>query len=430
MVTEVFIVIAICLVASVLITLALRFVLGKTLTYKFFLILTPGIIFLVTDIYVWGCIGGVKNVLATITIVPIGMSLMIANFIYLGNTTIARINKVVNVLKDIAEGEGDLKRRIPVSGQDEIGDLARWFNVFADKIQATVRTIADNSDVLNAASSELAMLSEKMSNASDHISVKSNTVSTSAEEMSSTFNTVTAAMEESTTNIAMVSAAIEQLSSTLNEISQNTGKTRSETEDAVHRVNNASEDIEELGRASIEIGKVTETITEISEQTNLLALNATIEAARAGEAGKGFAVVAYEIKELARQTAAATQEIKGRIQANQDSATNTVSKINSITQIINNVNEMVSQIATSVEEQSITIKDIASNLSQASGGIQEVNWNVAQCSSVSECIAQDISIVNQSIEDISTSSAQMNLSAKKMDALAGQLQELVGNFKI
>jgi methyl-accepting chemotaxis protein len=188
--------------------------------------------------------------------------------------------------------------------------------------------------------------------------------------------------------------------------------------------------VDELGSAANEIGKVVETITEISEQVNLLALNATIEAARAGEAGRGFAVVANEIKDLAKQTAEATLEIKGKIGAIQGSTAETVTEIDQISKIINDVNEIVTIIATAVEEQSVTTKEIAGNVAQASQGIQEVNENVAQSSSVSAEIASDISGVNQSAGEISSSSAQVNLSAEELNRMGVKLNEMVGKFKV
>jgi methyl-accepting chemotaxis protein len=198
----------------------------------------------------------------------------------------------------------------------------------------------------------------------------------------------------------------------------------------VVQTKSASEKVDELGNAAREIGKVVETITEISEQVNLLALNATIEAARAGEAGKGFAVVANEIKDLAKQTAEATMEIKEKIAAIQGSTDGTVSEINQISKIINDVNEIVTTIATAVEQQSVTTKEIAGNVAQASQGIQEVSENVAQSSNVAEEIAKEISDVNQSAAEMSNSSAQVNLSAEELTKMGTKLNEMVGKFRI
>jgi len=188
--------------------------------------------------------------------------------------------------------------------------------------------------------------------------------------------------------------------------------------------------VNELGRAADEINKVTEAITEISEQTNLLALNATIEAARAGEAGKGFAVVANEIKDLAKQTAMATLDIKNKIQGIQQATGVTVHEINEISTVIADVDQIVATIASAVEEQSATTREISANVNQASQGINEVNENVAQSSAVSSEIASDIATVNESANEINTASSQVKISAEALSGVADRLKDMVSRFKI
>lgn len=346
------------------------------------------------------------------------------------NSMIKPISKVVDRIKDVAEGEGDLTARLDVTGKDEVGELAKWFNTFIEKLQGMIRNIAKNADTLNESSTELSELSEQMSEGAEQMSSNANTVATSGEEMSSNMDSMAAAMEEASTNLGVVATSAEEMTATINEIAQNSENARTITGEAVTGAEEVSGKVDELGKAAQEIGKVTETITEISEQTNLLALNATIEAARAGEAGKGFAVVANEIKELARQTAEATQEIKERIEGIQNSTSGTISEIGRILKIINNVDEIVSIIATAVEEQSVTTKEIATGVLQASNGIQEVNQNVAQSSTVSTSIAKEISEVNQTSSEISNSSSQIRLNAKELSSLANELKELFSQFKV
>ncbi len=347
-----------------------------------------------------------------------------------GFTVVKPISEVVAGLKDIAEGEGDLTKTLKVNSEDEVGELAKWFNIFMEKLRSIITEISGNADSMTSASVDLSKLSSSLSEGADLTSAKSNTVATAAEEMSSNINSVAAATEQASTNMNLVATAAEEITSTINEIAQNSEHARTITQDAVKQADDASQKIDELGRAAQEISKVTETITEISEQTNLLALNATIEAARAGEAGKGFAVVANEIKELARQTAEATQDIKDRIEGIQKSTAMSVKQVEGISKVINDVNEIVSTIATAVEEQSVTTKEIAGNVAQASNGMQEVSENIAQSSSVSTEIARDIADVNQSSNDISNSSSQVDMSAKQLSKLAEQLKGLVGKFKI
>jgi methyl-accepting chemotaxis protein len=373
-------------------------------------------------------IAGQRNSL--ILIMVILLALTGAGVAYISSRITRPIVTASDMLKDIAQGEGDLTRRLKVDSRDEVGEMAKWFNMFIENIQRIIASVSDNAHQVNNSSSELNAISEQMSTGAGQTSDKANTVAAASEEMSTNMNSVAAAMEEAATNVGMVASATEEMTATINEIAQNTEKARGITGEAVNQAGKASSQVAELGTAAQEIGKVIETITEISEQVNLLALNATIEAARAGEAGKGFAVVANEIKDLARQTAQATGEIKSRVEGIQSSTDGTVTEIGNITRVVNEVNEIVSTIATAVEEQSVTTNEIAGNVSQAAQGIDEVNENVAQSSSVSSEISQDIAEVTQAAGEISNSSAQISMSAESLSELAQQLNDMVGRFKV
>ena len=339
------------------------------------------------------------------------------------------LNDTVLMLKDTAQGEGDLTKRLKITSNDEVGEVSKWFNTFIEKLQKIIVGIAEDAETLNASSSNLYTLAGYISDGTSEMSKKSNNVSKAAEEMSGALNSVAAAMEQASSNINMVSTATEEMTITISEIAKNSESARNVSSRAVTQTQSASEKIDRLGKAAQEIGKITEVITEISEQTNLLALNATIEAARAGEAGKGFAVVANEIKELARQTADATLKIKTQINDIQDSTSETVNEIAQIISIIAEINDFVSIIATSVEEQSITASEISNNISQASSGISDVNQNVSQSSVSATEVTQDISEVNGSIIEISKNSSQIDLNAKELTNLAMKLKTQVGKFK-
>jgi methyl-accepting chemotaxis protein len=349
---------------------------------------------------------------------------------YISRKITIPIKNTAEMLKDIAQGEGDLTRRLKVETKDEVGEMAEWFNKFIDAIQKIIKDVSQNANQVRDASGELSEISKQMTSGAKQTSEKAHVVAAAGEEMSSNMNSVAAATEEAATNLNMVAAAAEQMITTINEIAQNSEKANNITDDAVVQTQSASGKVDELGSAAIEIGKVVETITEISEQVNLLALNATIEAARAGEAGRGFAVVANEIKDLAKQTAEATLEIKEKIGAIQGSTDATVTEIGQILKVINDVNDIVSTIATAVEEQSVTTKEIAENVVQASQGIQGVNENVAQSSIVAGDIAKDIAEVNQASGEINNSSSQVNMSAEALARLSETLNEMVGKFKV
>ena len=241
-----------------------------------------------------------------LSVLTAGILVGIALAWLIGNSITRPVNAAVEGLKDIAQGEGDLTKRLDAISRDEVGELAKWFNVFIEKLQGIIGNIADGVETISSSSTELSAISEQMTQGITNVSDKSNTVSAAAEEMTTNMNNVAAAMEESATNTNMVATAVDEMSATIGEIASNAEKARGISGEAAHKAATASTNMDQLSESAGAIGKVIETITDISEQVNLLALNATIEAARAGEAGKGFAVVANEIKELAKQTAAAT----------------------------------------------------------------------------------------------------------------------------
>ncbi len=369
---------------------------------------------------------GRVSILVAVVVILVAVALIIM----ISGSVSNPINRVVAGLKDAAQGDGDLTKRLKVVGNDEVGDLAHWFNVFIEKIQDIISDLSRNALQLNDASKDLSAISEVMSNGADQTSSKANTVATASEKMSSNLAMVAGAMTDASDNINMVASASEEMTATINEIAGNTEKARAITSDAVHQANSASAQMANLEKAAQEIGVVLETITDISEQVNLLALNATIEAARAGEAGRGFAVVAHEIKELAKQTASATGEIQQKINRIQGSSKESLSGIESITSVVHDVDHIVSTIATAIEEQSVATREIANNVAQASRGIGEVNVNIHHSDEASTGIAADIGDVTAAAVEISTSSSQVMLNSDDLFALAQQMKTIVGRFKI
>ncbi len=363
-----------------------------------------------------------------ITAAGIGLVLVVSA---LAAVAISRpVQSAVAMLRDIAEGEGDLTRRLEVRSSDEIGQLARWFNTFVVKLQRIVGQIAGGANAVSGSAAEVATLSGQLTNGASHVDQRAGAVARAAGAMNESMASVAAAVEEASANLTVITTAADQMTATVREIAQNAERARSVTQTAVARAERVSARVDELGDAARKIGQVTAVITEISDQTKLLALNATIEAARAGEAGKGFAVVANEIKDLARQTAVATDEIRAKIEAIQAATGGAVGEISEITKVIHGVNDLVIGIATAVEQQSHTTQEISANVSQASRGLQEVSVTAAHGSASAEAITADVREVSEAASDMSTNSARVNQRATQMADLARDLGVAVGQFKV
>ena len=367
-----------------------------------------------------------KSIMYTSAVAAIAIGLVIMWFIRTGITK--PIKDALVVTNEVATG--NLTVSCEISSDDEVGQMARSLNGMCHNLKLMVNDIRDNSNIVDNASAGLTKISEALSADAEAVSDKSQLVTTAAEQLSSFVNSMTEAMEKASDNLNAVSSASGQIASAIGEVADNTEKATEVSGKAVKNAMAASERIDELGKAANDISKVTDTIEEISDQTNLLALNATIEAARAGDAGKGFAVVANEIKELANQTAAATGDIRGKIEGIQSSTGITVDEIRVVTTVIGEVNEIVSTIASAVEEQSATTQEIANNVSQASDGISEVTADMSQTSSVTSEMVSDMANVNETTSEVSRNSTLIKENSNELSALAGKLKELVSRFTI
>ncbi|MFA5904307.1 MAG: bacteriohemerythrin [Desulfobacula sp.] len=332
--------------------------------------------------------------------------------------------------KSIKGKDRDLTVRLSLNRRDEIGILAGCFDQFISNLDEIIMNIGRKTETVAASASEVFMASERMHEESSDLSSRSNSVAAAAEEMNSSMHTVAAASEEASTNISIVADAAGLMQTNITGIAHNCDEARQISNSAKNQVDTASEKVGLLGEAAKEISKVTKVITDIAEQTNLLALNATIEAARAGEAGKGFAVVAGEIKNLAAQTAQATESIREKIEGIQKSTRETVQEVGNIFEVISSVDNIVNEIAKAVEEQSRTATEVAGNIEQASIGISEVNENVAQSSQVASEIARDIAQVDSIASEMSVRAGGLTGGAKDLDQLSLNLRQMISIFRV
>jgi methyl-accepting chemotaxis protein len=313
--------------------------------------------------------------------------------------TAGPLKDTVKILEAVAAG--DLSRRVKVERTDEIGQMYTALNRALERMGLAVQSIGHNSEVLGNSSTKLSAVSQQMAS--------------NAEQTASRANVASAAAEEVSNNVTTVSTGAEQMGVSIKEIAKNAHEAARVATSAVKVAERTNAMVAKLGESSAEIGNVIKVITSIAQQTNLLALNATIEAARAGEAGKGFAVVANEVKELAKQTAKATEDISGKIEAIQEDTKGAVEAIGQIGKIINQINDIQNTIASAVEEQTATTGEISRNVAEAAKGSNE--------------IAHNIGSVAQAARSTTEGASNTKSSADELSKIAADLQKLVSQFK-
>ncbi|CAG34890.1 related to methyl-accepting chemotaxis protein (TlpB) [Desulfotalea psychrophila LSv54] len=326
--------------------------------------------------------------------------------------------------------DGNLTVQANIASKDEIGILGHNFNHFLSQLHDIMQNIARQIETLKGASGSLENVAAEMSKGAEEMTHRSHSVASASVEMSSNMTLVSEAMTEANSNINIMAASTEEMTATINEIAKNAANAKSISETAVTEASHATQKMKHLGNSAQNIGKITGTITEISAQTNLLALNATIEAARAGEAGKGFAVVAAEIKQLANQTSAATIEITSSISEIQTDTAGAIEETEHIGQVISRIDDIISTIASAVEQQSASTREIATSINQASSGLKEISCNIQSSSAVAEEISKDINSVDSTASHIASNSSSVEKNAKDLAGLAEQLKDHVERFQI
>ncbi|MCZ2837886.1 methyl-accepting chemotaxis protein [Modestobacter sp. VKM Ac-2985] len=298
-----------------------------------------------------------------------------------------------------AMADGDLTVLPEVRDRDEIGQMAESLAAAQTNLRSVMASVVASSDAVAAASEEL--------------SASSAQISASAEETSAQSGVVSAAAEEVSRNVATVAAGAEEMGASIREISQNANEAARVAAQAVAEAETTNATVMKLGDSSREIGNVIKVITSIAEQTNLLALNATIEAARAGEAGKGFAVVANEVKELAQETARATEDIARRVEAIQGDTSGAVSAIGRISEIIGSINDFQLTIASAVEEQTATTNEMSRSVQEAAGGSTEIATNITGVSTAASSTTQALGQTRQAVDELSRMASDLRTTVAR-----------------
>ncbi len=341
--------------------------------------------------------GSARTLVVILLVVGLALAFGVAELVT--RRIVGPLRRVSDVIDGLAQG--DLTRTAGVSSADEVGEMARAIDRALESLRGTVSTMAGSADSLASAAEQMSATSSEIASAAEETSAQSGSVSFAAEQVSRNVQTVASATEQ-------MSASIREIATTAQEAAR-IGAQAGQVAEATNST------ISKLGESSAEIGNVIKLITSIAEQTNLLALNATIEAARAGDAGKGFAVVAAEVKDLAQETARATEDISQRVEAIQADTTDAVSAIGEISAIINQLGDYQTTIASAVEEQTATTNDMSRSVAEAAQGSQDIAGNITTVSTAADATTAGVAASQASTSDLARMSAQ--------------LRQLVGQFR-
>ncbi len=352
----------------------------------------------------------------SLAIILVVLVLAIAISLYIAGSITKPLESMKSMLQDIAQGEGDLTKRLDATSKDELGEASRYFNLFADKLHGLISRVAETTEKVASASVQLRLNSEHIATGAEEVAAQASTVATAGEEMAATSGDIAQ-------NCSLAAGGSQQASAAAVSGAQVVDETIRVMNSIAERVRTTAQSVENLGSRSEQIGEIIGTIEDIADQTNLLALNAAIEAARAGEQGRGFAVVADEVRALAERTTKATKEIGemirtiqhetqtavkameigvGEVAKGSEKAADSGKALEKILEQINDVTMQINQVATAAEEQTATTAEISNNMHQ----------------------------ITDVVAATSRGAQESAASAHQLSGLAEELRSVVGQFKL
>ncbi|WP_186767384.1 methyl-accepting chemotaxis protein [Blastopirellula retiformator] len=326
--------------------------------------------------------------------------------------------------------QGSLKRTLDIERDDEIGQLAAAFNQLSTNLREIVAGLAQEAEQLTGASGNMAATAGFLTDQANDTRNRSSSATAATEEISAQIESMNRLTEEIASSFSVISINMNEMSSCITEIARNAEQTSGSARTASQLTGDSRTTIDELGLAASEIGTFISTIQDIAEQTNLLALNATIEAARAGESGKGFAVVAGEVKELSKQTAAATEDISRRIAGIQKSSGAAIESIARVANVISELDAMSQSIASAVEQQNVTTRHVVTNVGTATSSLQTVAAGISETNVAGEQIVSEIVAVSSAAETTASHADAANSTSVELSHIADKLRAAVARFEV